>query len=215
MAALRGNGSPQDVRLFVGGCALHDTHRGRVGGFAGPVALDDRVGSFANRPGERRRGCGSFAGDPDGQRRGCFADTDRVVVVTQRDGVERSRVTGELGLGRLLRRARRGDEVAVGGIDELRTWYTVVVVDRAVVASADRPRPVRARAGGSVRAGRQRAAAVTCENVGEACGAGMLVADYRADPGATPAGHRGRGAGLVGGGDTPGLADEPGTGTGR
>ncbi len=59
------------------------------------------------------------------------------MVVTQRDGVERSRVTGELGVGRLLRRERRSDEVAVGGTDELRARYTVVVVDRAVVASAD------------------------------------------------------------------------------
>jgi hypothetical protein len=137
MAALRGNGSAQDLRLLVGGCALHDTHRGRVGGFAGPVALDDTGRELANRPCEHRRGRGSFAGEPDGQRRGCFADTDRVVVVTQRDGVERSRVTGELCVGRLLRSARLSDEVAVGGIDELRAGQTVVVVDRAVVASAD------------------------------------------------------------------------------
>jgi hypothetical protein len=47
---------------------------------------------------------------------------------TQRDGVERARVTGEPGVGRLLRRTRLSDEVAAGGIDELRAGHTVVVV---------------------------------------------------------------------------------------
>jgi hypothetical protein len=136
VASSRADGAEDDVRLLIGR-ALCDTRRERVGGFAGPVAPDDRVGSIANRPVERRRGCGSFAGDPDRQRQGCFADSDRVVVVTQCDGVERSPVTGELSLGRLLRRMGVSDEVVAGLIAELRAGHTVVAVDRTVVASAD------------------------------------------------------------------------------
>jgi hypothetical protein len=136
VAASRANGGEDDVRLLIGR-ALCDTRRERVGGFAGPVAPDDRVGSIANRPVERRRGCGSFAGDPDRQRQGCFADRDRVVVVIQCDGVERSRMTGDLGLGRLLRPTGVSDEVVVGLIAELRAGRTVVAVDRTVVVSAD------------------------------------------------------------------------------
>jgi hypothetical protein len=136
VAARRGDGAEDDVRLLIGR-ALHDTRRERVGGFAWSVAPDDRVASFANRPVQRRRGCGSFAGDPDRQRQGCFADSDRVVVVTRRDGVERSRATSELGVCRLLRRTGLSDEVVVGAIGELRAGHTVVVVDRTVVGLAD------------------------------------------------------------------------------
>lgn len=78
VAASGADGAEDDVRLLIGR-ALHDTRRERVGGFAGPVAPDDRVGSFANRVGERRRGCGSFAGDPDRERQGCSADSDRLL----------------------------------------------------------------------------------------------------------------------------------------
>jgi hypothetical protein len=66
----------------------------------------------------------------------------------------------------------------------------------------------------SVRIGRQRENAVTRENAGDARGAGILVAGYRADPGATPTGHRGRGEGFWRG-NPPGLVDEPGTGARR
>jgi hypothetical protein len=63
------------------------------------------------------------------------------VVVTQRDGAERSRVTGELGVYRLLRRVRLSDEAVVGAIGELRAGHTVVVVEGTVVASADASAP--------------------------------------------------------------------------
>jgi hypothetical protein len=55
---------------------------GTGGGFGEPVARDDLVGSYANRPRERRRGCGSFAGDADDQRRGRLADTTWLMAVS-------------------------------------------------------------------------------------------------------------------------------------
>jgi hypothetical protein len=85
VAALRGNGYARNVRLLISGCTVHDPRRERVGGFAGPVAPDDSVESFANRSGERRRGCGSLAGELDGHRQGRFADTNRVVMLTRRE----------------------------------------------------------------------------------------------------------------------------------
>ena len=71
----------EEVMWLLMGRPVHDMRREPVGGFAEPVAPEDLVGSYANLPHERRRGCGSFAGDADDQRRGCLADTDRVVVV--------------------------------------------------------------------------------------------------------------------------------------
>ena len=213
VAAWRGNGSEDDVRLLIGR-ALHDTLRERVGGFAGPVAPDGRVGSFANRPVERRRGYGSFAGDPDRQRHGCFADSDRVVVATRRDGIERTRATGELGVCRLLRRTGLSDEVVVSAIGELRAGHTVVVVDRTVGRVGQRSGRVRARVGGSVRAGLQRADAVTrAESLGDAFGVGMLADGFRA--GSWGYAHRPRGGAAWLEGKTSGSVDEPGTGAGR
>ena len=77
---MRARGTAEEMWLFMVG-PVHDTRREPVSGFAEAVAPEDLVGSYANRPRERRRGCGSFAGDADDQRRGRLADTDRVVVV--------------------------------------------------------------------------------------------------------------------------------------
>jgi hypothetical protein len=54
---------------------LHDVRVERVGGFAGPVAPDDPVGTFANVRRLRRQGTGTFAGDADRRRQGSFADS--------------------------------------------------------------------------------------------------------------------------------------------
>jgi hypothetical protein len=128
------------VRLLLGS-ALHDTRREPVGGFAGPVAPDALVGNYANRPRERRRGAGSFAGDPDQQRQGCFADADRVIVVARYDGGERSRVTGELGVRKLLRGSGLADRHIDQAIGELRAGRAVVLVD----STAMEPIVARAR----------------------------------------------------------------------
>jgi hypothetical protein len=60
---------------------VHDVRRENVGEFAGPIAPDAPVGTFADRPVRRRQGTGAFAGDPDAQRQGSFADSDRPVAV--------------------------------------------------------------------------------------------------------------------------------------
>jgi hypothetical protein len=59
------------------GRVLPDVRREPVGNFAGYVAPDDLVGTFANRPHPRRRPTGSFAGgEPDRRREGSFGDHD-------------------------------------------------------------------------------------------------------------------------------------------
>jgi hypothetical protein len=124
-------------RWLLVGRALHDTRREPVGGFAGPVAPDGLVGSYANRPLERRRGCGSFAGDADEMRQGSFADTDRVVIVRQNGDAERSRVTGERGVRKLLRRTTLNDDAIQRAIGELRAGHTVLVVDSRQMKPTD------------------------------------------------------------------------------
>jgi hypothetical protein len=131
--AMLASGIAEEMVLLIGR-AVHDTRRKLVGGFAGPVAPDDLVGSYASRPRERRGGSGSFAGDADKMRQGCFADTDRVVVVTKKDGTERSRVTGEAGVWKLLRRAALSEDAIRRVIAELRAGLAVMLVSGNVVA---------------------------------------------------------------------------------
>jgi hypothetical protein len=64
---------------------LRDIRREPRGGFAGPVAPDALVGTFADRPRRRSQATGSFAtgslnGEPDRQREGSFADAERIVM---------------------------------------------------------------------------------------------------------------------------------------
>jgi len=138
--AILADGTAAERWLLVGR-AVHDTRREPVGGFAGPVVPGDRVGSYANRPLERRRACGSFAGNADEIRQGSFADTDRGVIVRQNGDAERSRVTGERGVRKLLRRTTLNDDAIERAIGELRAGHTVVVVDsREMVRPMPRPR---------------------------------------------------------------------------
>jgi hypothetical protein len=50
-----------------------------TGGFAGPVARDARIGTFADVALVRAQGAGTFAGSAAAQRVGSFADTRRAV----------------------------------------------------------------------------------------------------------------------------------------
>jgi hypothetical protein len=118
----------QGIRLLVGS-PLRDVRREVVGGFAGPVAPDAPVGTFAGTPRLRRQGTGSFAGDPDEQRQGSFADSDRVVVVSPSDGRERTRITGHRGVRRLLRNEAVDDGAIERALDELRLGRVVVVAE--------------------------------------------------------------------------------------
>jgi hypothetical protein len=124
-------------RWLLIGRAIHDTRREPVGGFGGPIAPDDPVRSYANRPVERRRGRGSFADDADETRQGSFADTDCVVVVRACGVAERPRVTGERGVRKLRRRMALNDDAVERAIGELRAGHAVVVVETSDLALTD------------------------------------------------------------------------------
>lgn len=104
-AALRAAGVPSRRDRRLAAARQRDARIEPVGGFAGPVAPDAPIGTFANVSVTRRRGAGSFAGDARRQRQGSFSDSDRPLVVSYEDGAERSRVVGQAELGALLHRA--------------------------------------------------------------------------------------------------------------
>ena len=70
-----------DIRLLAGG-VLHDVRREPVGGFAGPIVPEARVGNYGGARRLRRQGRGAYAGDPDRRRQGSFADTDTDLIET-------------------------------------------------------------------------------------------------------------------------------------
>ena len=136
--ALQATGVPaRDIRLLTG-TRLGDVRRQRVGGFAGPVAPDARVGTFGDRPVLRRQAAGSFAGDPDHRRQGSFADTDRVVIVTYDADTERARITGLRGARRVLARATVDDDTVNRAVKELDAGRAVVLADLPEVAVSER-----------------------------------------------------------------------------
>ena len=139
--ALRTTGVPaHDIRLLIGR-RPGDVRREPVGGFAGPVAPEARVGTFGDRHVQRRQGAGSFAGDPDRRRQGSFADTDRVVIVTYNGDAERARITGPRGARRLLRRAALDDDAVDRAVAELHQGRAILLVDlREIAASEARAR---------------------------------------------------------------------------
>jgi hypothetical protein len=134
VAALRSAGvGERDIQLLVGR-ARHDTRQEPVGTYAGSVDPNAPVGTYGGRVVLRRQGAGSYAGDPDRQRQGCFADADRVVIVTYKDGVERSRVAGRRGVRRLLREAALGDEAIKRALEELGLGHSVILTDVAEIS---------------------------------------------------------------------------------
>ena len=132
--ALRATGVPaRDIRLLKGS-RLGDVRREPVGGFAGPVAPDARVGTYGGGVVLRRQAAGGFAGDPDQQRQGSFADSDRVVLIKYDNDAERARVTGLRGARRLLRRAALDDDTVNRSIHELHLGHTIALVDMPDIA---------------------------------------------------------------------------------
>jgi hypothetical protein len=137
VAALQAVGVPRhDIRLLIGR-PLHDTRHEPVGGWAGPLRPDAPVGTFGGGARLRRRGPGSYAGDPDQQRQGSWADVERVVIVTYKDGSERSRITGLRGGERFLRTAALDDDAIERAVDDLQLGRTVVLVDVTEIALRD------------------------------------------------------------------------------
>jgi hypothetical protein len=137
VAALRVAGVPaRDLRLLTG-TRLGDIRQQPVGGYAGPFGHDAPVGTFGGGLVRRRQGTGGFAGDPDQQRQGSFGDVDGVVIVTHGDDAERPRVTGLLGVQRLLGRAALGDDAVAHAVNELQQGRTVVLVDQREIAAGE------------------------------------------------------------------------------
>jgi hypothetical protein len=135
--ALRATGvAERDIRLLAAS-APRDIRREPVGGFAGPVAPDARIGTYGGRVLQRRQGAGSFAGDPDQQRQGSFADTDRVVIVTYKHGTERARVTGLRGVRRLLGRAVLADDALDRAVNDLHRGRAVVLAEPQEIAASE------------------------------------------------------------------------------
>jgi hypothetical protein len=135
--ALRTAGVPgRDIRLLTG-CRLHDVRDEPVGEFARAARPNAPVGTYGNRRRLRRQGAGSFAGDPDRQRQGSFADTDRDVIVSYDDNAGHSRVAGDLGIRRLLRRAALDAAAADHIVDELHAGHAVVLAEIAEIAPSD------------------------------------------------------------------------------
>jgi hypothetical protein len=127
--ALRRAGVPADGITVVTGRRLRDRREEPAGTFAGLAGPDAPVGTYAGIRRMRRDGAGSFAGDPDRQRQGTFADTDSVVLCRFRNGAERSRVTGDRALRRLLRGTPLDGDAVDGLAGELRADHAVVLAE--------------------------------------------------------------------------------------
>jgi hypothetical protein len=140
--ALRNTGVPErDIRVLAG-TTPRDIRHEPVGGFAGPVAPDAPIGSYASVPCRRGQSVGSFAtgsfaGDPDQQRKGSFADTDRVVIVTYKGNAERARITGLRGAQRLIRRAALDDNAIDRAVGELHKGHAILLVDLHEIAASE------------------------------------------------------------------------------
>jgi hypothetical protein len=127
--ALRYAGAQADGMVVLTGSRLRDRREEPAGRFTGLAGPEAPVGTFAGIPRLRRDGAGTFAGDPARQRQGTFADTDSVVVRTFHNGGERSRVTGERAVLRLLRGTPLEGDIVDRVAGELRRGRAVVLAE--------------------------------------------------------------------------------------
>jgi hypothetical protein len=132
---LRDTGVPAADILLLVGTQPRDVRREPVGGFAGPVAPDDPVGTYAGTTVLRRQAAGGFAGNPDDQRQGSFADADRVLVIRHDGKRERARITGHRGVRRLLRTTSLDGRAIERVIDELAAGRAVVLTETESTAA--------------------------------------------------------------------------------
>jgi hypothetical protein len=117
----------RDVKLVIGS-PEHDIGKEPVGGFAGPVQPDARVGSFGDASPKRREGSGAFAGDPDQARQGTFGDSDRDLVLDDDGHVH---VVGDRAVARWLEDADVPEEAASRMAHELHEGRVLVVTEVA------------------------------------------------------------------------------------
>ncbi len=127
--AVLGAGIPGEDVLVLIGESPNDVHEEQVGEFAGPTEPDAPVGEFAGGPVPRGSHTGAFAGGE--QRGGSFADTDRELLTTYPDGVERMRVLGHRRITRLLTDAGLDEATAKRDVDALHRGLVLVLVDVA------------------------------------------------------------------------------------
>ena len=125
--AVLGAGIPGEDVLVLMGEAARDAHQEQVGEFAGPVEPGAPVGEFAGGPSTEGSATGAFAGGK--QRGGSFADTDRELLTSYPDGVERMRVTGHRRITRLLMDAGLDDATAKRDVGALHRGLVLVLVD--------------------------------------------------------------------------------------
>jgi hypothetical protein len=133
--ALLGAGVPTDGLRVLMGEPERDARAEVEGEFAGAAAPAARVGAFAGSH-ARVEGGGTFAGDASMQRGCSFADVDRDLVTTYRDGVAHMQVAGHRDLRGLLERAGLDRETAERDVAELHHGRVVVLVDAGDDASA-------------------------------------------------------------------------------
>jgi hypothetical protein len=98
--AVLGSGVPGEDVLVLSGEAARDARKEQVGDFAGTTEPGAPVGEFAGGAVPQGSSTGSFAGGE--QRGGSFADTDREVITSYPDGVERMQIIGHRRITRLL-----------------------------------------------------------------------------------------------------------------
>jgi hypothetical protein len=121
-----------DVRILMG-APNHDADP--TGGFAGSVAADAPLGTFAGQTGDH--GMGGFAGRPATQHRGGFATIDREMLTTFEGGrTRRVHGIGHRHLIRLLVDAGLDEDAAERDVQALHAGRALVLVrgDEAVQA---------------------------------------------------------------------------------
>jgi hypothetical protein len=131
---LRASDVPGRYIRLVTSRRLRDLRFEPVGGFAGPIGPTAPVGTYAGTVLLRRQIAGSFAPHPDNRRLGSFADTDRVVIVSWDENKEHPRVTGRLGLRRLLGAAALEANAVESMLDQLEAGSAVVLVEVSEIA---------------------------------------------------------------------------------
>src|SRR3712207_4859665 len=134
-ALLAGGVPDDDVRLLMG-AEMHDARRESQGGFAGDVAAEERVGTFAGEGHRREASRGCFAASGAQRGEGVFGNADRDVVVTWSDGREHSRVAGHRHLKRLLVDAGLDDGTADADVRALHDGRVLVLVTTEAVSAA-------------------------------------------------------------------------------
>ena len=130
-------GVPERDILLITGRRVRDVRREPVGEFAGPIAPDAPVGTFADRPLRRRQGAGTYAGDPDRQRQGSFGDAERELVITHDHSGEHEHVADHRRLRRILHQRAIDPRTQQRILDELDHGAAIVLLELAALAPDD------------------------------------------------------------------------------